>query len=302
MISSESSGPEPDKSKLELVIEKSGKPLEMIVSSYLDENQWKSVYNTDTFYDKDEDKLRDVDIVASDGPFNVQNLELETYLIIECKKDTKYAWVFFTRPFDFAIEDISGHYLDEAQMAAKNTENHEILSTILKDAQLHYKNIGKVAVTSELVPLYPPKDYDPQKQEKPIDLIYKAENQLKKYIDWAIDQDIRKRTQLLPYSIEMYFPCLLLQGYMYEATLENGKVKLEKRNHIVLETLFRSEYSVYEQNLLIDVVNVDFFNEYQKLIRDDILSLKEAIKKNSELISSRITEILSLLESAKRNR
>jgi len=42
---------EPDKSSLEARVEKSGKPLEIMISSYLDAYGWKDVWNTETFFD-----------------------------------------------------------------------------------------------------------------------------------------------------------------------------------------------------------------------------------------------------------
>jgi hypothetical protein len=294
----------------EKILEKiklSGKPFEMVVSSYLDRFGWKSITNTDTFFDSDEKKLRDIDIVASNEPCSIGNLELESYLVIECKKETKCAWVFYTRPYKFAAEDITGHYLDEAQMAAKSTENIEILEMILKDAKLHYEKTTRVAVTYERVPIYQP--YDPEKEEeqsekqaKVFDSITKAQNQLKKYVDWSLDQDIRQRTQLLPRTVEMYFPCIVLAGLLYEVILEDGTPTLKPKDHIVLTTLHRSPHSVYEKNLLIDVVTENYFREYQNEIRNDISSMKEAIEKNEGIINKRINEILSLLESARRNR
>ena len=239
----------------------------------------------------------------------VKNLELETCLVIECKKDTKNAWIFFTRPFEFQSEDIAGQYLDELQMATKNTEYTEIMGIIMKNARLHYRDMRRVAVTSDLVPLYPSKDYSPQhksqQRNRKKNPIFAAQNQLKKYIDWALDQDIRNRSHVLPFSIEMYFPCLFFQGHMYEAIVENdGKVKLEKKNHIVLETLLRSPYSVYERNLLIDIVgdshfNEDHFKNYQELVRKDMISLEKVISQNSEEIGRKISDTLELIESAR---
>jgi hypothetical protein len=289
----------------------SGKPFEMVISSYLDTFGWKYITNTDTFLDIDEKKLRDIDIVACDDPISIGNLELETYLAIECKAETKCAWVFYTRPNKFKTEDVNGHYLDEAQMAAESTENTEILDMIINDAQLHYKTSPRVAVAYERVPIY--HEYDPERQEDEnekrstiFEAITKAQNQLKKYVDWSIDIDIRKRTQLLPRTIEMYFPCIALRGPLYEAILEGDTSKLEPklvpRENLVLKTLYRSTHSIYEKNILIDVVTENHFQEYQKQIQNDISSIKEAIAKNEEPINDRINDILSFLESARRNK
>jgi hypothetical protein len=52
-------------------IESSGKPFEMVISSYLEDFKWENITNTDTFLDIDEKKLRDIDIVACDEPCRI---------------------------------------------------------------------------------------------------------------------------------------------------------------------------------------------------------------------------------------
>lgn len=305
---------EPDKQDLKMQIEKSGKPLEIVVSSLLDKYKWKSVANTDTFVDREEGKLRDIDICASRDDLlpRIGNLQLETYLTLECKNDPGMAWIFFTRPFKFNVVDIAGQYIDEIQMATRNTENVEIMEMILKKSQLHYENdaFKNVAVTYDRVFLHPPKNYNPQREnqrgKKRKNHLLEAISQLKKYIDWAMDQEVRKRSQVLPYTIEMYFPCIIFQGYMYEATVkENGEMELERRNHILLRTLYRSPYSVYEKGILIDVISDSPFSEkrfsdYNELVCRDMESLKEVLTKNSDEIGHRITGTLELIESTRR--
>jgi len=305
MTSIQSNLPPPNIDNLKDAISKSGKPLEIVVASYLENLGWQEICNSDTFYDKETKNLREIDIVSSNQPRDIQNLQLETYLIIECKQSTKSAWIFYTRPFKFKVSDINGHYLDEAQMAAKNTEHSEIMETILNNAELHYNKENRVAVTADILPRFADKNYNPEKDETGKDTIYAAENQLKKYIDWSTDQDIRKRTQVLPYSIEMYFPCIVFQGPMYEAVIVNGKVELEPTNHVLYKTLYRSRYSVYEKNVLIDIIageplEEQNFLKYQNMFREDMESLYRSVSQNCGVISRRIVETLTLLESTHR--
>jgi len=289
---------EPSIRYLENEIKKTGKPLEIRISSILD-RRWQHVTNQDTFYDRETRKLREIDVCASDGPTRLQNLELEASLIVECKRSEAFSWVFFTRPFNFEIEQIAGHYIDEVQMATKNTERMEIMQTILGKTQLHYQNTGKIAVTFDAF-----KTGDARKSQfrENQNEIHEAREQLKSYIDYAIEQDVKDRIPLIPYTIEMYFPCIVFRGSMYEATVENDDVKLRNARHLILSTLYKSSYSIYERNLLIDVVSEEYFNDYQELIRKDIENMKQAIEANSEAISGRITEIVTLLESATKAR
>jgi hypothetical protein len=162
---------------------------------------------------------------------------------------------------------------------------------------LHYEDQKRIAVTYQA---FQTGNVLKTQFRESQNAIFEAQNQLKSYIDWNTEQDIRERSPIIPYTIEFYFPCIVFQGPMYEAVVENGDVRLGKSDHIILKTLFKSPYSIYEKDLLIDVVSEEYFNNYQDLIRKDLDSLKESILKNSERISGRITEMVSLLESAKR--
>jgi outer membrane usher protein FimD/PapC len=79
-------------------IKKSGYPLEMEISNKFD-NDWK-VDNTGYYYDYDENKGRDIDIVAAykKSIWNHKQWNASYNVIVECKKKEDDAWIFFTRP------------------------------------------------------------------------------------------------------------------------------------------------------------------------------------------------------------
>ena len=285
---------DPETERLKEEILKTGKPLEIRISSLLD-GQWPSITNQDTFYDRNEKKLREIDICAYSLPKRMHNLELETGLIVECKKSEAFSWVFFTRPFKFEIEDVSGQFLDELQMAARNIERAEIMQQILKKTRLHYENMKTVAVTYEA---FKRGDVHKSQFREEKNAIFDAQSQLKSYIECSTDEDIRVRIPIIPYTIQMSFPCIVFRGSMYEAIVKDDHLTVEKSKHLVLKTQFSSEYSIYEKSLLIDVVSEEYFNNYQELILTDIDSLEKTIERDSEAISNKITEIISLLESA----
>jgi hypothetical protein len=277
-------------------IKKTGYPLEIEISSLLDK-KWQFVMNTDTYLDRDEGKLRDIDIYAFDtlGTEKIAPLGLRAGLVIECKKDEDFAWVFFTRPFKFDIENIAGQYIDEAQIITKNVENFQVMEIILGKAPLHYKNMKRIAVSYNEFCLKGKKaSYEKKKRE-----IFEAQNQLKKYIDCGIDQLIKAGSELRMYPIEMSFPCIVFDGLMYEAIVENGNLQLEEANHLILDTSYRTPYSVFEKCLLVDVVRKDCFENYLKLIRKDVMLFKRIVSTNSRKITRRIDEIISLLSSTK---
>ena len=286
---------DPTLKRLRDEIDKTGKPLEIKISSLLD-SKWPEVINQDTYYDKSR-VLREIDISASIAPIDIGNLELEANLIIECKKSEAFSWVFFTRPFRFEVDDLAGQYLDEVQMAAKNTERTEIMLEILKDAKLHYSDKKRVGVTYEA---FQTGDAHKSQFKEDKGATFEAVSQLRSYVECSNDEDIRIRVPVLPYTIQMLFPCIVFRGSMYEAVVEGDDLRLEKTNHLVLKTTFSSAYSIYEKGLLVDVVSEAYFNDYQELVRKDISCVEKTVRKKSDFISSRITEMMSLLESIRK--
>jgi hypothetical protein len=277
-------------------IKKTGYPLEIRVSSVLDKG-WDSVINQDTFVDRRTMELREIDICASKKATRIGNLALETFLVIECKKSDAFYWVFFTRPYDFDIDDVTGQYVDEAQMAARNTERLEIMKMILKNTSLHYETKKTVAVTFNAFKMGKVEHARGQFRESQNE-INEAREQLKTYLDWAIDQDVRDWVSTLPYTIEMYFPCIVFRGSLFEAeVLGNDDIRLNPVKHLILSNLYKSPYAIYEKNVLIDVVREDYFYEYEKLVQEDIKNLKLTIKTKANTINGRITQIIDLLES-----
>lgn len=277
-------------------IRKTGYPLEIEISSLLDKT-WQTVVNTDTYFDKDEGKLRDIDIHAFDilASEKMLPISLRTGLVIECKKEEDFAWVFFSRPFELAIDDIDGQYVDEVQCTTKNTENYEIMETIYEKTSLHYENITRIAVSYDTFCLKGKKDSFSKKKRE----IFEAQNQVKKYVGYTIEQMIKSSPQLGVYPIEFYFPCIVFDGAMYEAIIENGKLKLEESNHVVLSSLYRSPYSIFERGVLIDVVKKSYFKDYERLIRKDVTSLRRIVRKNAKKFAREIERIASLVRSAR---
>jgi hypothetical protein len=274
---------------------KTGYPLEIEVSSVLDKD-WEGVINTDTYYDRDESKLRDIDILA------YKNLAIKTQpllstfvsLAVECKKDENFAWVFFSRPLKFSFEDIDGQYVDQTQMASNNFENLQVMEMILGKCPLHYENMKRKAVTYDAVYIKGNKNsYEGKKRE-----IFEAQNQLKKYIDYSIEQ-LTKADLRGGHVIQNYFPCIVFDGRMYEAIVESGDLSLRESDHLVLATSYKSQYSVWERNLLIDIVRKNYLETYLDLIQKDISSLKKTISKKSKSIFRRIDEIVDLLTTTR---
>jgi hypothetical protein len=278
-------------------VEQTGYPLEIEISSLLD-GRWEKIINTDTYFDTEEKKLRDVDISANRIPKHTKRtypLSASFNLIVECKRTEDFAWVFFSRPSEFEIEDVYGQYLDEIQIATRNTENGQIIETFFKKAPLHYRSLRTRSVCYDEFCIKGRKESYQKKRRE----IFEAQNQLKKYIGYSIEQTIKTTFPFEIYPMDVYFPCIVFDGEMYEAFVKDGGLRLKKSQHLLLRTLYRSPYSLYERSMLIDVVVKDNFEGYLDLIDEDIKSLNRLINKNSRKIVRKIDELKSVVDSAK---
>ena len=275
-------------------IRKTGYPLEIEISSMLD-RKWV-VVNTDAYLDSDEGKMRDIDITAWQySPKTWLPIMVEIGLIIECKKDDNFAWVFFTRPLEFNWGgDIDGQYLDEIQILTKNVEATQIEEIISKKTKLHYASAERVAVAfDEFFMKGKKKTFEKKRRE-----IFEAENQLKKYISYYFGQWGKARYDI--YRLNMFFPLIVFDGNMYETIIEKGKIKVSETKHVVLTTSYRTSYSIWEQNLLIDVVHKDYFREFLKVLGEDIKSFKRVVRGNKKRIEREVERATSLLGTAKK--
>ena len=274
-------------------IRETGYPLEIEVSSMLD-RKW-TVINTDSYFDSDEKKMRDIDITAwQSTPRTLFPIFADVGLIIECKKDDKFAWVFFTRPMDFKWEDdVDGQYLDQIQIITKNAEATLIADIIFKKVKLHYASMKRVAVAFEQFFMKGnKKNFEKKKNE-----IFEAENQLKKYISYYFEQCVKAKYDV--YRLLMLFPIVVFDGKMYEAAIENGKIKVSESKHVVLTTSYRQSYSLWEQSFLIDVVNRDYFPNFLKVLGEDTKSFKKVVRGNKRRIEREVERATSLLGTVK---
>jgi hypothetical protein len=144
-----------EEQKIREVLEKSGFPLELQAGSIIEkelgsEHNWQISYNA-YYRDEEESKSREIDIRAM--WFSSYNKDIEfrvaPTILVECKKSTNCAWVFFGRKSESVFrESLSrGEFFDTFQLLAKpdfglspfytmllqriesNTKRHEFLST-----------------------------------------------------------------------------------------------------------------------------------------------------------------------------
>jgi hypothetical protein len=279
---------------LKSAIAKTGYPLEIHISSLLDKT-WDSVLNTDSYYDREEQKLRDVDIITSSSYTDKEEgMTLQTGMVIECKKTEKFAWVFFTRPFEFSVSEIEGQYLDKIQCISKNLEKSDFLNELLfQHEKLHYANFKNVSVAySELLLST---DSETKKSRNSHD-IFEAQNQVKKYIDCQIEQLINnysKPNSSMP--VFFFFPCIVFDGDLFEAIVSEDGLELKDTNHLLLSSTYKSPYANFERIVLIDIVKKEYFNSYQKEILKDRDHLQQCFYVVSDTLKAKIELVTEYL-------
>lgn len=250
-------------------IQKTGYPLEIEISSLLD-GKWDKIVNTDSYRDYSENKTRDIDINAYRIVETGIGLEFAPHLIIECKKSENLAWVFFMRPLKLEDLDLNGHYLDGLQAKDKKVDNISAMKPILNSSKLHYKRFKRAAVCfSEFY--MQGKQNESHKKE-----IFEAETQLKKFI---IDKnELTMKSEGYPLFVDFYFPCIVFDGKMFEATVKNGKTRLKESFHVPLLTSHPSPYSTWDLGFVVDVVHKSYFEKFSDLVNQDIDNLTSTMQ------------------------
>jgi hypothetical protein len=272
-------------------IKKTGYPLEIQISSLLDK-KWENVQNTSSYFDREEGKLRDIDILACNIflPPVKPPLFLCFGLAIECKRSENFAWVFFTRPFTYDKSSISGQVMDSIQFFGKNAEDNQVTDIILDKANLHYQNSKRVAVAYSEFNVSEKNTAERNNKHK--HEIFEAQNQLKKYIDCEFDKSAKSNLKLRACGTFVYFPCIVFDGSLYEAIVEGNDLQLKEVQHIILTSTYRSPYSVFEKPILIDIVHRNYFEKYLEIIEKDEESLKKSVLSNLNEIIQETQKII----------
>jgi hypothetical protein len=271
---------------------KTGYPLEVTVSDIL-ETDW-IVINNETYLDVDENKTREIDVTAVHlsevhqfTPVSRRRhgaLYVGTRLAVECKKSDTHAWVFFTRPEPLSIEIGDGQTLDFLKFISRG--NKGFLDG-LRLPSLHYQKMRRVARTYAEVKF---EGHSSGKSE-----IFEASNQLMKYAAYEIE-GVGKRVS--PRSsnpdIHFHFLAIVFDGRLYEAIVEGGKLRLARREHILLNSRRHLKTGEY-QEYMIDVVTAKGFPHYLKDLNNDIKRTRLFFSANKDKLEKKAEQFMELI-------
>jgi hypothetical protein len=131
-------------------IQRTGYPLEIEVSDLMERAGW-IIFNNQPYLDEDEGKTREIDIYAIHETEADQfvtepkpRIFVGTDIVIECKKSTTHAWIFFTRPKGLPPGFGQDQTLDFLQVHSNGKKR--FMSTVALP-KLHYDKFHTVAHT-----------------------------------------------------------------------------------------------------------------------------------------------------------
>lgn len=283
-------GPRSLESHLRKEILGTGFPLEIEVSSILDRN-W-IVYNNDPYVDEDEDKTREIDIFAIHGALYEKPQDIirrdffpvAQSLVIECKKSTSHAWIFFSlpRPSDWEPGIPDGHVFDFLEAITQG--KHSFIDE-LKMPKLHYDRSPRLAYN--YVETKITKDARGESGS-----IFEAQNQLWKCVSYnckvwreAWEKDKSSR------HIAVHFPIVVFDGRLYEATGPSRRLILTQRQHILLYFSRRSKTLGTVKEYMIDIVTKDYFQDYLKIVKSDMRKISEYFDKNAKSLAPKADKL-----------
>ena len=257
-------------------LKKKGYPLENYVQSVLASKEWHIQPNA-YFLDKDTNKGRELDIKAS--------LEIDTdkfwnhlvTLLIQCKKVTGNAWIFFSSPSP-PFRRICKHSLNDFL--------HFGYYGIFDIKGTYYEKNAVATNYCEII-------VDPKKSNKRVDNIWESvitlikatseefdfiKNDTEQYIEEEISvNDFLKKPFEL---VEIIYPLIVFEGKIYEAKFSNNDISLIPREQIQLYIDYIS--GKYKGIFCIDIISKERLTKYLDNTLKDLTLFNERKKENSK--------------------
>jgi hypothetical protein len=272
--------------KVKKEIEKTGLPTEILATKALKDNGW-NVFNEYPYLDREENKIRTLDINANktfltktlNSNKTQSKIELLCELYIECKKSVKSSWVFFTEPMPesfikFSIERLTydvvyGIYNEALRAYLKSNENLEIEAseepiTIFSKIPVRFEKIEyKIALSHQAV-------FGNKENKKEF---YEAVMQLLKSLYHRDLEEANSTSPKTSIKNNIILPIILFNGNLFECYYDKGQLCTPQIQY----TRYLA-HGLPNQRLpaLIDVMPLDYFPNYLKLIQEALAPQKES--------------------------
>jgi len=262
-------------------LKKRGYPLENYVQSLLVGKDWHVQPNA-YFLDKDTDKGREIDIKAyyDDFKFNSWSYFILN-LLIQCRRLPGNAWIFFSVPKRSAV------YVPICKWGQADFLRFPAPG-IFKLEKTHYDQSEVLATNyCEVI-------IDKEKSNKRDDNIWECLVTLIKATSQELEDarvDSKEHLQDLgsfdefvkdPFElISVFYPVIVFEGKMYEASFSEDKIKLHRREYVQVFVDYRS--GRYKGKFCIDVVTKERFSQYLRNVMKDLMVFdKRRVEKSKE--------------------
>lgn len=267
-------------------IAKSGYPLESYVTSVISSRKNWILYFNPYFWDKDENKGREIDVKAaysSDELYRKgSSVFMSLSLVIECKRIRGNAWVFFKNPtglyspilrcssFDF-FEAMEGNTLSSLISSKKGThfDRCRTKSTQYDEyiVSQNKSNKRKDNIWSSVIKIIKACSGE----------IENLKNQNDESIEELRLEGLDRWVDSPDDIISFVYPVIVFEGKLYEASIEN-EIVLKRRHYIQLHVDFKSRN--YEGRFCIDIVSRPYFASFFRHVENDANVFEKRILKH----------------------
>lgn len=175
-------------------IKGSGYPLEIETSNLLEKKNFM-VWNTYFYYDEEIEEGRSIDILATKGTgiqeenfyAKLSPFQMSAFTVIECKKTSAHAWIFYVRPsISASTSFLSGQYLTSVP---RDIFDPFRVALEARCRVLHYDEFKRFAVAYQEIKKQ--KTNEPKRSGSVRNEIFEGVNQLVRFLCYEIHKRLR---------------------------------------------------------------------------------------------------------------
>lgn len=250
-------------------IKESGFPLELEIIEKLNSNKF-SVHPSAYYPVEYDGKVKEIDAIGVKFSSDDSSGSIGTYLTIECKKSTKNHWIFFKdTPSTNSITGLDARTdKEDLKEAISNLGINLGFMKHFKDysSSMHYSDFP--FQSRSYCEAF--KGSDSQSTiYKSIMSVLSARSYIKKLLD---NRDTEKILIPNDYNTSIHFCVIVFDGKLFfSEKAKDDSFSLKEVNHILLKTTdIVSGINPFSDQVVIDVVKKEYFDDYLKLIAKDL--------------------------------
>jgi len=231
--------------KLEEELTKTSFPLELRCTHMLQRRNW-DVMNNFIFDDPEQQKHRELDILACDAPaiFDDQRC-LTVYALFECKK-SKHPWVFYpsSKKIDRVILGLHDMIFRDGENKRTHDESDSLLSDLRWNSRFNDSKIFSWFFETEA-----------KKHE-----MHDAISKLAKATYYTTIGQREDLEPMHPPLLFVIYQTIVLDGLLCSASLQGKRFHLSPTKHVILGINFVCPS--FRTHMLIDVIQAEYFSKY----------------------------------------